>query len=232
MKKRKLILKGKLKKWFNEKFLYRYLQGINESFIGFFTKKHDYVFEDNGKYLQDYKRIMKVLSSDKYKRFFYNVVNYNMANYKAVIPETPTIKPYGKSFSDRFKKFVAKTYIYFFRKELYDGINLFSKWKHKIKILNEKINNYMATTTVEERINRAIELKIITADDAKDFWDTTDYSKPVRPSYPTHPYNEEKASNPVPMERYSESKSEREGKIFKLPVPPEPNYSMSDNKTA
>jgi hypothetical protein len=157
MKKRKLTLKGKLKKWFNDKFLHRYLQSIDANFINFFTKKHDYVFENNEKYLQDYKRIMKVLSSDKYKRFFYKAINYNTA-----MPPVAIIEPYGKSFSDRIKNAIAKAYVYLFRKELYNAIKLFSKWKSKIKILDEKIDGYMATTTLDERLNRSKTFGIVT----------------------------------------------------------------------
>jgi hypothetical protein len=157
MKKRRLTLKGMLKKWFNDNILHRYLQGIDANFIGFFTKKHDYIFENNEKFLQEYERIMKILSSDKYKRFFYKVVNYD-----AAMPEPVAIKPYGKSFSDRVKNAIAKTYVYLFRRELHNAIILFEKWRHKIKILDEKIDGYMATTTLDERLNRSKTFGIVT----------------------------------------------------------------------
>ena len=167
---KKLIFKIK-SKLFNL-FVKRYLVTIHPNLLSHFTK----ILESNNIYgfgseraINEYKRIMKTLSSKKYKRFFYKTVKYNIGKEEILM-----VKPYTNTFKDKLYYFFAETYLRFFDKKMYQSILLYKKWNGKIKNIDDKIDEYMANTTVEERIDRAHEYRILTDEDYKFL---CDYSK-------------------------------------------------------
>jgi hypothetical protein len=114
-----------------------------------------------------------MLSSAKYKEFFYKTVNYSLNNKKI------EIKPYGDTVLDRIYKFIAKSFLYLFDRKLYDSIKIYLKWKARLDKINAKADEYIANTTVQQRIDRAVEIGLITKKDSENLKDTDDFSQPV-----------------------------------------------------
>lgn len=146
MKKNKI----KIKKWFYESFFKRYLTMVDAEFLNFFTKqiKAGRVSSTDDVAKKRYAEIMEVLNSKKYKKHFYSAVNYK---YNDGLPSTQ-IKPFGNNIRDRISKFIFQIYLRYFNKELYESLHLFEKWKNSIQIIEE----YMATTTLDERADEGV----------------------------------------------------------------------------
>jgi hypothetical protein len=178
--KKKKGLKAKIKSWIFENFLQRYLISIDKMFIELFIKYNaktpiDKMFIElfikyNAKTPvvkveshadAEYKRIIKVLTSKKFNDYFYKVVKYDRHIAESLI------KPYGKSLKDKIFTFIAEKYIYFFNKELHKSIQQFKRIRDSVVLLNTKIDKYMANTTLDERLNKAVSLGIIKLDNQK-----------------------------------------------------------------
>jgi hypothetical protein len=154
--KKKRSLKAKIKAWIFEKFLQRYLVSVDKRFIELFIKydvKPLVIIESRAE--QEYKRIMKVLNSDKFKDYFYKVVHYDRQTAESLI------KPYGTTLMDRIFSFIAKAYIYLFNREVHNDILQFQRIRDGIVTLDKKVNEYMANTTPEERLDKATALGIV-----------------------------------------------------------------------
>lgn len=162
MKKRSL--KARIKSWIFEKFLQRYLVSVDALFINLFIKydKKAPVEKVESHAEQEYKRIMKVLNSKKFKDYFYKVVKYDLKQ-----TAESQIKPYGNTLKDKIFAFIAKVYIYLFNRELYEHILQFQRIRDGIISMDKKVDEYMAKTTVEERLDKATQLGIISADNRK-----------------------------------------------------------------
>lgn len=148
-------LKLKIKKWFFNTFLKRYLAGVDDSFINYFAFNFQKSFsarEINAN--KKYKRLIKELSSSKYRKYFYNAVNYTKPNEKRIIP-------YGKTIVDRLKSYVAKVFIFFYDKKLYRSIKTFKKWTSHVVSSDNAIDEYFAKTTYLERNDKRLEYGII-----------------------------------------------------------------------
>jgi len=160
MKKKKRSLKVRIKSWFFEKFLQRYLVSIDKMFIELFIKYDAKVpkIHIESRAEKEYKRIMKTLTSEGFKDYFYKIVKYDRHTAESLI------KPYGKSFKDKVFAFIAENYIRYFKKDLYENILQFQRIRDGIIILTNKVDEYMANTTIEERLDRATEFGIITND--------------------------------------------------------------------
>lgn len=153
MKKRSL--KAKTKSWFFEKFLQRYLVSVDKVFIELFVKYDEKAKPETLRAKTEYKRIMKMLNSEKYKDFFYKVVHYDRHTAESLI------KPYTQTLKDRIFSFIAEAYIYLFKRDLYKSIQQFKSIRDNVISLDKKVNAYMAATTIDERADRAIQLGII-----------------------------------------------------------------------
>jgi len=149
-------LRIKIKKWFIKTFLEKYFADIHMGFFNLITMRIDNIKRIKTSYEKRYNDIIKILTSKKYQDYFYTAVNYHRNNVE------PKIKPFGKSLPDRIKKFVAKAYIYLFDKKLHDAVKRFNSMKIRIGKMNNEIDEYMATITIDERTNRAKEIGIIT----------------------------------------------------------------------
>lgn len=159
MKKSK-SLRTRIKSWIFETFLQRYLVSVDAMFINLFIKfdkkAPPVVYVSRAEV--EYKRIMKTLNSPKFKEYFYKVVKYDRHAAQSLI------KPYGKTMKDKIFSFIAETYIRFFNRELYQNILQFKRVRDGIITLNEKIDEYMANTTIEERLDKAASIGIIPSD--------------------------------------------------------------------
>lgn len=144
----------RIKKWFFNAFLKRYLAGVDDSFINYFAFNFQKSFSAKDNTNKNYKRLIKELSSSKYKKYFYNAVNYTKPNKKRIMP-------YGKTFVDRLKSFIAKTYIFFYDRKLYRSIKTFKKWTSHIVSSDNAIDEYFAKTTYLERNDKRLEYGII-----------------------------------------------------------------------
>ena len=141
----------KIRKSFNKNFLSKYLVTYHPAFLNLVEEIEIKLNEDR-KQLKA-KEIMKLISSSQYKRFFYRAVSYNPALPE--LPETPL------SFGDRFKIFVSKIHIFLFRRDIYKKLQTFKRISKEFINREKKIDEYMEQTNVGERIERAIELGII-----------------------------------------------------------------------
>jgi len=155
--KKKRSLKAKIKAWIFEKFLQRYLVSVDKRFIELFIKydvKPLVIIESRAE--QEYKRIMKVLNSDKFKDYFYKFVKYDRSTAESLI------KPYSNTLKDRIFAYIAKAYIYLFNREAYNDILMFQRIRDGIVSLDKKIDDYMANTTPAERLDNATLLGVVT----------------------------------------------------------------------
>lgn len=150
-------IKLRIKTWIFNTFLKRYLVSVDKRFIELFivhaTKKPRVVVETAAN--REYKRIMKVLSSQRFKDYFYKVVKYNRLSAESLI------RPYTNKVKDKLFSFIARTYIFLFNKDLYNSIKQFNQIKTGILSLDKKIDSYMEKTTLDERADRALQLGII-----------------------------------------------------------------------
>ena len=144
------ILK-RIQKWFNKNFLSKYLVTYHPAFLSL-VEEIELKLNDDKRHKKA-KEIMKLINSSQYKRFFYRAVNYNPAIPE--LPETPL------SFGDRFKIFVSKIHIFLFRRDIYKKLQLFKRISEEFVEREKKINEYMIQTSVGERIERSVNLGII-----------------------------------------------------------------------
>jgi len=147
----------KTSKWFNKNFLSKYLVTYHPAFLTL-VEEIEFKLNDIGRDKKA-KEIMEIINSSHYKRFFYRAVNYNPAIPE--LPETPL------SFGDRFKMFISKIHIFLFRRDIYKKLQLFKKISKEFIGREEKINKYMKETNVGERMDRAVELGVISEDTQK-----------------------------------------------------------------
>lgn len=152
-------IKLKIKKWFINTYLKRYLITIDNSILSIFTKEQEKVFYKASIYDAEVEakreKILKILSSKKYKKYFFKAVNYKINN------SSDEIKPFGNNLIDKINKIISVIYLRLFNNKLYESIKLFEKWKSKISTIEDKVDNYMKTTTLDERIDRSIALGTI-----------------------------------------------------------------------
>jgi len=141
----------KIRKWFNKNFLSKYLITYHPAFLSLVEEIEIKLNDDRRD--KKAREIIKMINSSHYKRFFYRAVNYNPAIPE--LPETPL------SFGDRFKIFVSKIHIFLFRRDIYKKLQLFKRISEEFIDREKKIDEYMKQTSVGERIERAIELGVI-----------------------------------------------------------------------
>jgi hypothetical protein len=158
-------LKFKIKKWLFKTFVNRYLQTVDGTLLNLFSKeeknKSNKSFFGSDRANKERERIIKLLSSEKYKKFFFAAVKYDRNN-----PDV-AIKPYGKSIIDRIFKAISIAYLYLFNRDLFERIQIFQKWTSKVSTIETQVNNYIATTTLDERADRAIVLGVVEEEKGK-----------------------------------------------------------------
>jgi hypothetical protein len=152
-------LKFKIKKWFFKTFVNRYLQTVDGTLLNLFSKeeknKLNKSFFGSDRANKERERIIKLLSSEEYKKFFFAAIKYDRNNPDA------EIKPYGNGIIDKIFKAISIVYLYLFNRDLFERIRLFEKWTSKVSTIETQVNNYIATTTLDERADRAIVLGVV-----------------------------------------------------------------------
>lgn len=103
------------------------------------------------------KEIIRMISSPKYKKYFYKAVGYNLQHPE----EIKILKTKWEKILDKIEYFISKAYVFLFVREIYNNIKSFEKISKNIILLNSKIDEYFAKTTVIERLTRAYNIGII-----------------------------------------------------------------------
>ena len=158
-KKRK---KFSLKKWFYNKILNRYLIEFHPQFILFadtLSLKTDKFSVQEKRAAKEYRRIMKVLNSPRYQKYFYNAVNYSTTQ------GSKPFKPFENTLFEKVKRFIAKQYLRLFNKKLYKSLQIFKSLSVKLEKIDSQIDEYMGNTTVEQRRMRAKKIGIISEEE-------------------------------------------------------------------
>ena len=109
-----------------------------------------------------YKEIMKILDSDKYRKFFYNAVDYKRGELKKL-----SVKWYVMAF-DKIIYVLSKAYVFIFERELYRKIKTFETVSAGVVSLTKRMDDYIARTTPEQRLPRMHALGIISYESFKD----------------------------------------------------------------
>lgn len=109
-----------------------------------------------------YKEIMKILDSDKYRKFFYNAVDYKRGELKPL-----QLKWYVRAF-DKIVYYLSKAYVFIFERELYRKIKTFEVVSAGVVSLTKRMDDYIARTTPEQRLSRMHALGIISYESFKD----------------------------------------------------------------
>lgn len=145
---KKTTLNERFRKWFYNDVLNTYLIDFHPSFllIADEIKEKKTILDKESE--NEYRRIMRVLNSQKFKKMFYRVVDYNLN-------EISTPKPQNNLWG-KIKKFIAKQYLRFFDKELYGSLMRFKTLSGRYQKLNTAADDYISNTTLNERGDRAV----------------------------------------------------------------------------
>lgn len=135
----------------------RYIKNCHPSFMSYIEIKN-LATTSIGKdiYSKRYRQIMKILNSDKYKKYFYTSVNYKRNVKPVIVPQ----KWYVKAF-DKVVYFLSKVYVFLFEKTLYLKIKNFETISKGFADLSARVDNYIATTTPRRRLSRMQMLGVI-----------------------------------------------------------------------
>jgi len=150
-------IKLRIRKFFYDRYVKRYL-AIDSTIFDLFSEKlkpfSTNIDVNSVIRNKNYKRIMKMLKSKAYKDYFFKAIKYNLNNKNSI----SSIKPFSNTVLDKISIYIAKKYIYFFNKKLYNSILLYKNWNKKIGDgqVYEK-----TTVTVEERLKRAVKFGVI-----------------------------------------------------------------------
>lgn len=135
----------------NAKLAGRYVNDIHPGFMMYLEKNNFLtasIWRDAS--ARKFKKIWKILDSDKYRKFFYKAINYNPAiKEKPIIDTRWHVVVYNK-----VTYFLSKAYVFLFERELYRKIKFFEKVSSEYADLSTRIDNYIASTTFEERLSR------------------------------------------------------------------------------
>ena len=136
----------------------RYVKNCHPSFMTYINNVQNLATVSIGKdmYSKRYRQIMKILNSDKYKKYFYASVNYKR-NVKPLIIQQ---KWYIEAF-DKIVYFLSKAYVFLFEKELYKKIKYFETTSKGFIALSARVDDYIAKTTPRRRLSRMQALGII-----------------------------------------------------------------------
>ena len=113
------------------------------------------------------KKIMKLLNSDKYRKFFFKAISYNpRIKEKPIINTRWYVVAYNKIIY-----FLSKTYVFLFERELYKKIRVFENASSEYSDMSARIDKYIASTTPEQRLLRMHVLRILSEQSFNDDFD-------------------------------------------------------------
>jgi hypothetical protein len=161
--------RSKLYMWFanlSAKLSGRYIKDCHPAFMSF-VEKYNLATASSWYevYTRRYNEIMKMLDSDKYRKFFYEAVDYKRGELKPL-----PVKWYVRIF-DKIVYNLSKAYVFIFEHELYKKIKSFEKTSKSVVALTKKMDEYLASTTSEQRLSRMKALGIISNETFKDDFD-------------------------------------------------------------
>lgn len=151
---KKITLKEKIRKWFYNDILNVYLIDFHPAFLSQVNQIKIKSDNQNNDTEKEYKRIMKVLNSQNFKKYFYQVADYKLN-------QIPVPEPQNNLWV-KIKKFIAKQYLRFFNKELYKSLLRFKQLSKNYCKLQVDADDYIKNTTLDERANRAVDIGIST----------------------------------------------------------------------
>jgi hypothetical protein len=115
-----------------------------------------------------FEEIWKLISSDKYKKYFYNAVDYDYKRGES--PKPLPLKWYVRAF-DKVVYWISKAYVFLFEKELYKKIKTFETVSSGVVSLTKRMDEYIASTTSLQRLSRMQALGIISNESFRDDFD-------------------------------------------------------------
>jgi len=148
----------KFKKLVFDKYLRRYLTTIEISsslLSSIIRAKNEYYRESSNINSLNYDEFIKKMSSEDYRKYFYKSVGYKSDD------SINQIKPFSYGLVGKINSFISLILLKLFYDDVYKKV-IFAKKKRDdmLNILNSS-ENYLKTTTVDERIDRLIELKML-----------------------------------------------------------------------
>lgn len=144
----------------------RYVKDCHPSFMKYIEKNNILTasiwFNAQQKRL---KKIMKLINSDAYRKFFYKAISYNPGEKEVLVK---------KWYVDIFDKIVytlSKAYVFVFERELYKKIKYFETVSSGVANLSARVDKYIASTTYEERLSRMAVTGVISQQSFQDDFD-------------------------------------------------------------
>ena len=137
----------------NERLTRRYLKNYHPGFLKYIEMSSVFV-DENQTRLRKEKILLKTLSSKKFKKYFYDVVNLHN-------PSNKIHKNWLDVLFDKIFLKISKIYVYFFKRKLYDDIKKFENIVQGVRDMDVIMDKYILTTTPNQRLDRAKVLNII-----------------------------------------------------------------------
>ena len=115
-----------------------------------------------------FEEIWKLITSDKYKKYFYNAVDYNYKRGES--PKPLPVKWYVRIF-DKIVYNLSKAYVFLFERKLYRKIKTFERVSKGVVSLTKRMDEYIASTTSFQRLSRMQALGIISNESFREDFD-------------------------------------------------------------
>ena len=110
------------------------------------------------------KKLLKLLNSDKYRKFFFKAISYNPSvNEKPIVDTRWFVVAFNKIIY-----FLSKTYVFLFERELYKKIKVFERVSSEYADMGARVDKYIASTTHYERLSRMHALKLLSDESFRD----------------------------------------------------------------
>jgi hypothetical protein len=152
----------------NAKLAGKYVNDIHPGFMRY-LEKNNFVTASIWRDVQakEFRKIMKIIDSDKYRKFFYNAIKYNPAKREVPV----IIKPWYVWLWNKITYELSKVYVFVFDREIYKKIRNFEKVSSEYGDLAARIDKYIAETTFDERLSRMHALEVISYKSFQDDFD-------------------------------------------------------------
>jgi len=163
------LRKSRIKGWLNRLSTFlskRYIVDCHPAFMTYIEKNNIITASIwNDARNRRFNEIWKLINSDKYKKYFYNAVDYN---YKRGESPKPIPKKWYVVAYDKTVYHLSKAYVFLFEKELYKKIKQFERISKGVVSLTKRMDAYIASTTSLQRLSRMQMLGIISRESFQD----------------------------------------------------------------
>ena len=113
------------------------------------------------------KKLLKLLDSPKYRKFFYKAISYTPNVMEKPIVDT---RWYVVAYN-KVTYFLSKIYVFLFKRDLYKRIRNFEKVSSEYASLSTRVDEYIASTTPEQRLLRMHAVGVLSDRSFKDDFD-------------------------------------------------------------